>query len=381
MTRYRTKSPLPVAAILAALMMAFAVGPAQADNHSPAHLAHKQKQTKPLSPEEEAQRQADAKLLADAATVFAPLPADMATADTPISPERVQLGRMLFFDRRLSVDGTTSCMRCHEPALYGTDGMEKPHGNHDKPNARNAPTVLNAAAQFVAHWAGDRKSVEDQATRALTGPASMGNPDFDAAMARIKAIPGYAELFRRAFPNAADPVTPDNFGKVVGAFERTLVTPSRFDAFLKGQASALSSQEKAGLRKFMDLGCASCHSGVGVGGGSFQKFGVTANYWPVTGSQEIDQGRYLVTHDDADLYVFKVPSLRNVAMTPPYFHDGSVPSLDRAVVIMAKLQLGADLGPDDTRDIVAFLGSLTGEMPKDFITAPILPPSAFKDGK
>lgn len=323
----------------------------------------------------------DGQLLNDARQALAPLPADMATADAPVAPDRVQLGNKLFFDRRLSVDGTTSCMRCHEPALYGTDAMDKSHGNHDKLNGRNAPTVLNAAAQFAIHWIGNRKDVEDQAMQALIGSASMGNPDYAAAMARIKAVPGYADLFRKAFPGDSNPVTPENFGKAVGAYERTLVTPSRFDAYLQGDAGALSGQERAGLRKFLDLGCASCHAGAGVGGGMYQKFGITADYWTETGAQEIDKGRFAVTRDDADLYVFKVPSLRNVAMTAPYFHDGSVASLERAVTIMAKLQLGVELAKGDCRDIVAFLSSLTGRLPQNFAAAPVLPPSAFEGGR
>lgn len=321
----------------------------------------------------------DGKLLSAAQGAFQPLPKDFATADAPIEQDRVALGRKLFFDRRLSVDGTTSCMRCHEPGLYGADALDKPHGNHDKINSRNAPTVLNAAQQFVMHWLGDRSSVEDQATKALIGPASMGNSDFAAAMAKIKAIPGYAPLFHGAFPNDSDPVTPENFGKAVGAFERTLTTPSRFDDYLRGKISALSASERAGLAKFIDMGCANCHNGAGVGGGMFQKFGLTQDYWSETHSKTIDKGRFTVTHDEADLYVFKVPSLRNVAMTPPYFHDGSVKALPEAVRIMAKVQLGVDINTQDAGDIVAFLEALTGPLPHDFIVSPVLPAAAFTE--
>src|SRR5579885_3074576 len=173
-----------------------------------------------------AARADDTWLLTDSQAIFKPLPADMATADFPITPERVALGRALFFDPRVSVDGTVSCARCHQPSLYGTDGLAKSRGNHDKPNPRNAPTVLNAALQFVAHWRGDRKNVEDQATQALIGPPSFGNADYASAMAKLKAIPGYAAMFQRAFPGEADPVTPENWGKAIGAYERTLVTPA-----------------------------------------------------------------------------------------------------------------------------------------------------------
>jgi cytochrome c peroxidase len=295
-----------------------------------------------------------------------------------ITPERVDLGRALFFDPRASVDGTTSCARCHVPSLYGTDGLSKPHGAHDKINPRDAPTVLNAALQFKAHWRGDRKNVEDQATQALISPTSFGNPDYGAAIGRINAIPGYTEMFQRAFPGEENPVTPENWGKAIGSYERTLVTPSRFDQFLSGDNQALTSAEQRGLRTFVETGCVVCHSGQGVGGAMFQKFGAVEDYWQKTGSAEIDKGRFDVTHDDADMYEFKVPSLRNVAMTPPYFHDGSVNVLPEAVRIMAKVQLGKDLAQQDIADIIAFLGSLTGQLPDNFREAPVLPASAFE---
>jgi cytochrome c peroxidase len=321
---------------------------------------------------------ADVDLLRQAQGFFQPLPENMATPEFPIPPERVDLGRKLFFDPRISVDGTVSCARCHQPALYGTDGLAKPRGAHDKLNPRNAPTVLNAALQFKEHWRGDRANVEDQAKQALVGPPSFGDPDYAAAMAKIKAIPGYAGMFRKAFPAEPDPVTQDNWGKAIGAYERTLVTPSRFDEYLAGNVQALSPAERTGLRKFIETGCIACHNGPGVGGGMFQKFGVVEDYWKETGSKEVDKGRFDVTHDPNDMYVFKVPSLRNVAMTPPYFHDGSVTSLTKAVRIMAKVQLGKTLNEQDANDIVTFLHSLTGKLPDAFSTAPILPPSGFK---
>ncbi|MEZ2141843.1 cytochrome c peroxidase [Bradyrhizobium sp. DN5] len=317
-------------------------------------------------------------LLAQAQQVFQPLPKDMATPEFPITPERVELGRTLFFDPRVSVDGTTSCARCHLPSLYGTDGLRKPHGAHDKINPRNAPTILNAALQFNAHWRGDRKNVEDQATQALISPTSFGNPDYASAMERMKTVSGYSEMFEKAFPGEQDPVTPENWGKAIGSYERTLVTPSRFDQFLSGDSQVLSTAEQRGLRTFLEIGCAACHNGPGVGGGTFQKFGVVEDYGNETKSAEIDKGRFDVTHDEADMYIFKVPILRNVKMTPPYFHDGSVNTLPEAVRIMAKLQLGKDLADQEIADVVAFLGSLTGELPDDFRNVPVLPASAFQ---
>ncbi|HET9652000.1 MAG TPA: cytochrome c peroxidase, partial [Usitatibacter sp.] len=237
-------------------------------------------------------------------------------------------------------------------------------------------TVLNAALQVSAHWRGDRTGVEDQAIKALVGPPSFGNASFDAAVAKMKAIPGYAAMFRKAFPAEADPVTVQNWGKAIGAYERTLVTPSPFDDYLNGNVQALGEKARTGLAKFIETGCASCHNGVGVGGATYQKFGVVAEYWKETHSEPVDKGRFDVTNSPADMYVFKVPGLRNVAMTAPYFHDGSVGSLADAVRIMAKVQLGKELAPDDVQAIVAFLDSLTGRLPAEFQPA-VLPAAEF----
>jgi cytochrome c peroxidase len=234
--------------------------------------------------------------------------------------------------------------------------------------------VLNAALQFKAHWIGEFENVEAQARQALTGPG-FGNPSHEVAMSRIKAIPGYTDLFDRAFPDQAEPVIEENWGKAIGAYERTLLTPSRFDEFLGGKLEALSAAEQRGLRKFIGIGCAECHHGVALGGQTFRKFGVVDNFWKLTGSKEIDKGRFIVTKADKDTYVFKVSGLRNVAMTPPYFHDGSIKTLPQAVQIMASVQLGTELSEEENQDIVAFLESLTGSLPASFATAPILPPS------
>lgn len=309
--------------------------------------------------------------------VLSPLPANMSTPEHPFTPELVALGRMLYFDPRISVDGTVSCSRCHLPALYGTDALPRPLGAADRVNPRNAPTVLNAAMQISAHWIGNRKDVEDQAVQALVGPPSFGNPDYPAAVEKIKAIHGYPPLFRKAFPNDKDPVNQANWGTAIGAYERTLVTPTPFDAFLKGKKSAFSEKARDGLRQFMQTGCIACHSGPGVGGGMYNKFGITEDYWKATGSKEIDKGRFAVTGKPGDMYVFKVPVLRNVAMTPPYFHDGSVSTLPEAVRIMGKVQLGLDLPAEQISGIVTFLESLTGKLPKDFATVPVLPTGPF----
>jgi cytochrome c peroxidase len=318
----------------------------------------------------------DASLLKEAQDVFKPLPKNMATSEYPVTSGRVSLGRMLFFDPRISVDGTVGCARCHQSALYATDGLAKSHGAQDKIAPRNAPTVLNSALQFKQHWRGEFENVEEQAKHALLGPA-FGNPDYATAMARVKAIPGYTELFKKAFPTEKDPVTEDNWGKAIGAYERTLVTPSRFDEYLGGKSEALTPAERQGLRTFIDAGCARCHNGVGIGGEKFRKFGVVEDYWKATHGKEIDKGRIDLTKDPDDMYVFKVPGLRGVEMTPPYFHDGSVSTLPEAVQIMARVQLGKTLSDHDAESIVTFLKSLTGKLPESFSVAPILPPAGF----
>jgi cytochrome c peroxidase len=268
------------------------------------------------------------------------------------------------------------CVTCHQPALYGTDGRPRSIGVRNRPHPRHAPTVLNTALQFIIHWRGDRADAEDQVVQSLVSPITSGQPDEKAVLARVNGIAGYAPLFKAALPGEADPVSRHNMALAIGAFERTLVTPSRFDDYLKGNVEALSAGERAGLAKFIGVGCIACHSGAGVGGGMYQKFGVTEDYWKVTRSDPIDKGRADVTHKDEDLYLFKVPILRNVAMTPPYFHDGSVAGLPEAVRVMARLQLGSHLDDKDVDDIVAFLGSLTGPLPSEFATAPVLPAGA-----
>jgi len=316
----------------------------------------------------------DTAQLQQARALFKKLPADFGDSEHPISPERVALGKALFFDPRWSVDRNVSCATCHRPALYGSDALNKSLGVRSQQHPRNAQTVLNASGDIAANWRGDRKSVEDQATAAAIGRFSTGHSDHAAWIAQIEAIDGYRAMFQRAFPDQAQSVTPTNLGLAIGAYERTLVTPAPFDSYLDGNLSALTPQARAGLRAFIDVGCAACHNGVGVGGGMFRKFGVHTEYWKATGSKEIHKGRFDVTKDHADLYVFKVASLRNVAMTAPYFHDGSVATLPEAVRVMATVQLGKTLTDAEVQDIVAFLGSLTGELPIDFVTAPRLPP-------
>jgi cytochrome c peroxidase len=198
-------------------------------------------------------------------------------------------------------------------------------------------------------------------------------PSNEAVEAKLKGIPGYTELFKKAFPGESSPVTVDNFARAVGAFERTLVTPSRFDFFLKGDLAALNDQEKRGLKTYMEAGCIMCHFGPYVGGQMYEKFGIFEPYWKYTKSESIDEGRSTVTKNEADKYVFKVPILRNVSKTAPYFHDGSVDKLEEAVWIMGKIQLNRDLTKDQVEQIVTFLKSLTGKIPEETLIFPLLP--------
>ena len=309
-------------------------------------------------------------LMKQANQFFKPLPKVMESAQNPITPAKVRLGKMLFYETSLSVDGTVSCEKCHPFSLYGADGLKKSVAADCKVAPRNAPTVLNAAGQISEHWLGNMKNVEEQASKAMS---NMPGGNYTDVVTKLEGIKGYVKLFKDAFPQDKSPITMKNIGLAIGAFERTLVTPSPFDAYLKGDEHALTREQKEGLKTFIDTGCIQCHNGTYVGGGMYMKFGIYAPYWKYTKSKKIDKGRYELTKNNADLYVFKVPVLRNVAMTSPYFHDGSVNRLQDAVRIMAKIQLNKDLSNDDIKKIVSFLGSLTGTMSKDALTVPVLP--------
>ncbi|MGD0915661.1 MAG: cytochrome c peroxidase [Thermodesulfobacteriota bacterium] len=315
----------------------------------------------------------DEDLLKQANQIFGVLPKAVVSEKNPITPEKVHLGKILFYETRISIDGTISCSKCHPISLYGADGLRKAIGNNCKTNPRNSPTIFNAAGQISEHWIGNRIDVEDQAKQSVIGPPSFGMPSYEVVEKRLKEIKGYINLFRKTFPKDDDPITIDNFAKAVGAFERTLITPSSFDTFLKGKKEALKEEEKRGLRTFIEVGCIMCHSGAYVGGQVYQNFGLIEPYWKYTKSQEIDEGRKTVTMNEKDQYVFKVPMLRNVAKTSPYFHDGSVDRLDAAEFIMGKVQLGRDLTRSQLEDTGSFLRSLTGNIPEDIFRIPLLP--------
>ena len=322
-------------------------------------------------------------LLERAKQVFRPLPYTAHVDDYPHSAARVELGKKLFFETRVSTDGRTGCVSCHNPSHYGADSLPRSVGVHGVLMPRNAQTVFNTPLLVSQHYGGNRVSVEEQAWKALTSPFAYGNKSFAEAEAKLHSL-GYKPLFEAAFPNEKEAVSAQNWAIAIGAYERTLLTPAPFDQYLKGDTNAISTEAKAGLDKFIRYGCAGCHDGSTVGGQRFQKFGLVEDYWKATGSVEIahfkgyDKGKFHDTGKEEDKWIFKVPQLRNVAMTPPYFHDGSVATLDDAVRVMARVQLGRQLADQEVRQIVAFLGTLTGEVPKQFKEAPQLPVAAFQ---
>ena len=303
-------------------------------------------------------------------TRFAPLPAEFPAASNPMTSAKIRLGRMLYYDARLSADGSVSCNTCHELARYGVDGDPTSDGVGGHRGTRNSPTVYNAAGEFVQFWDGRAANVEQQAKGPVLNPIEMAMQSSQAVEARLKSIPGYVQAFREAFPGEADPVSFNNMAEAIGAFERGRVTPSRWDAFLEGDRAALTAEEKQGFKAFVAAGCGACHSGALVGGESYQKRGLARHYPDAS-----DKGRYDVTRRAGDEFLFKVPTLRNVAETAPYFHNGRVVTLDAAVARMGEYQLGRMLSPAERQSIEAWLKTLTGKIPQDYIKPPELPPS------
>lgn len=307
---------------------------------------------------------------------FQPLPAAFESAANPITEEKVALGRTLYFETRLSRSQEISCNSCHKLDAYGVDNNPTSPGHKGQLGGRNSPTVYNAGAHIAQFWDGRAADLEAQAKGPVLNPVEMAMKDEAAVVATLKTIPEYEKSFTAAFPGDKDPITYDHMAQAIGAFERKLTTPSRWDKFLGGDLAALTDEEKAGFNKFVDTGCVACHNGVAVGGGSYQKLGAVVP-WP----NEKDLGRVAVTKADGDKMFFKVPSLRNIEKTNPYFHDGSVATLEEAIKLMGKHQLGKDLTDDDIKSIATWLKSLTGELPTAYITAPTLPPGTDKTPK
>lgn len=299
---------------------------------------------------------------------FAVLPDEAGTDKYPLSQEMTDLGRMLFYETRLSIDQDIACNTCHLLDKYGVDGLPTSVGHEGVMGGRNAPTVYNAALEVAQFWDGRSPDVEDQAKGPIQNQIEMGMPSGGQEAAdMLRTIPGYDPLFKAAFPDDPDPITFENLTTAIAAFERKLMTPGRFDQFLAGDATQLTEEEQRGLQKFVSFNCTMCHRGPTVGGQMYMKLGLFKPY-PTE-----DVGRYEVTKNEADKFVFKVSMLRNIAETGPYFHDGSVATLEEAVKLMGEYQLGQTVSDEDTADIVAFLKALTGELPLDYIAPPTLP--------
>jgi cytochrome c peroxidase len=308
--------------------------------------------------------------------LFKAAPDSVPPKDGAITPEKVALGKMLYYDTRLSRSQKISCNSCHDLAKYGVDGTPVSNGHKGQKGDRNAPTVYNAAGHFVQFWDGRAKDVEEQAKGPVLNPVEMAMKSDKEVVATLKSMPEYVDAFKKAFPEDKDPVTYDNLGKAIGAFERKLITASRWDKYLNGDENALTAEEKAGLAAFINSGCVTCHAGTYLGGNMFQKAGAVKP-WP----SEADPGRFKVTKNDADKMMFKVPSLRNIDKTAPYFHDGKTATLADAIAKMGEYQVGKTLSDADVKSIETFLKALTGDIPADYIKAPELPKSTAKTPK
>lgn len=310
------------------------------------------------APETADPRAAFASLLPDAPILsepVTPLPEAI-----PLDARRVALGRRLFHDVRLSHDDTIACASCHALDKGGTDQAARSTGIGGAKGGINSPSVLNSGLNFVQFWNGRAETLEDQVEGPTHHPKEMGS-NWKEIQGKLRADEGYVREFAAVYP---DGIQPAHIKDAIATFERSLVTPhSRFDRYLRGNAAALSEQEKRGYRLFNDYGCVSCHQGVNLGSNLYQRFGVMADYFADRGGEvtEDDLGRFGVTKEERDRHVFRVPSLRNIALTAPYFHDGSAATLPQAVGVMAKYQLGRFMEPDEVISIVSFLEALTGD--------------------
>jgi len=286
-------------------------------------------------------------------------------ADNPMTVAKVKLGKMLYFDPRLSRSNLISCNTCHNLSIGGDDNQKTSIGDKWQKGPRNAPTVFNAAFLKVQFWDGRAATLEEQAKGPLTAHVEM-NATPEMVVKKLKAIPEYREMFKKAFPGEVDPITFDNVAKAIAAYERTLITPnSPFDRYLSGDKKALSRVQIEGMKLFVDKGCVSCHRGPVLSDGLFHKFKIND-----------DKGRYKVTKKKEDMYKFRTPQLRMVSQTAPYFHDGSAKTLEEAIDVMAKKMLNVKLTRSEIYRIRKFLDSLTGQVPMEAVVLPVLDDSS-----
>ena len=311
----------------------------------------------------------DKELIDEALSYCRPIPIKFNSAKETIKTQaKISLGKKLFFEPRLSLDGQQSCNSCHQLSTYGVNRSAQSRGHGVYPIRRNVPTVFNSSLHLAQNWDGRISSLENQAMELILTPGVSLVEGQSTILKRIQSIPDYQKAFEQAFPERNGEISLKNIGQAIASFERTLLTPAPFDSFLRGEASALSNKQKEGLRLVMNYGCIACHGGPSFGGGMFQKFGLLQPY-----SNTQDMGRYHITKQEEDKFVFKVPSLRNIAKTAPYFHDGKTISLKDAIKTMDKYQLGQNLSPETIEKIGAFLESLTGKIPESVLIPPALP--------
>lgn len=313
-------------------------------------------------------------LRVDALINFGQLPAEASSVDNLLTENKIFLGQTLFYDNRLSKNGTQSCNTCHNLANFGVDNEKLSLGdNRSSFTARNSPTVLNAALYFRQFWDGRAADVEEQAGMPILNENEMGIPNEQFLVDRLSTIEGYLPMFEQAFPNESEPLTFKNIRKALAAFERKLITPSAFDLYQAGDDNALTDPEKRGLSAFIGLRCVNCHTTNTFGGSMYERRGFYNNFKAISGSPSQDLGLYEITGVIEDTLLFKVPTLRNIVHTGPYFHDGYITELREAVRIMGKAQLDEDLSETQINQIITFLNALTGEVPKVYQQAPPMP--------
>ena len=302
-------------------------------------------------------------LMSRANRIFSPLPEAMPGSEDD-TPERIALGKKLYFEKRLSINDSQSCASCHilDNGAAGVDNLATSPGARGEKGTRNSPTVLNAGWQDSQFWDGRAEDLVEQAKGPILNPIEMGMPDEKTVEQKIAGISEYQDAFAKAFPGEKPAITYQNIAEAIAAFERTLITPSRFDDFMNGDVDALSETEQRGLKTFIKVDCKSCHDGKLLGGETYEPLGKEHAY-----ENQTDQGMYTLTKDEDDRMFFKVAPLRNVALTAPYFHDGKIKMLDEAVRKMGKLQLDEELSDQQVSDIVSFLKTLTDKNREQYV--------------
>jgi len=302
-------------------------------------------------------------LISRANRFFSPLPESMPGSEND-TPERIALGKILYFEERLSINDKQSCASCHilEDGFAGVDNLPTSPGTRGEKGTRNSPTVLNSGWQDSQFWDGRAEDLVEQAKGPILNPIEMGMPDEKTVVQKIQGIAEYPSAFTKAFPGDKPAITYQNIAEAIAAFERTLITPSRFDDFMNGDAAALSKLEQRGLNTFLKIDCKSCHDGTLLGGETYEPLGKENPY-----ENQADQGIYTLTKDENDRMTFKVSPLRNVALTAPYFHDGKIGTLDEAIRKMGKLQLDEELTDQQVNEITSFLKALTDKKREQYV--------------